>query len=235
MAHTPKDVKQLVSMLRMAYPDTDVYTVATECKVATLESAQRPDAVVVAKYDPTLVICVAELGKASQKRLQTFIDAGIPDVRWYTFELEGGMVPHINEVERKRRKSLAVKLAEKYRDKYYAIEQRKWNHTLRYNLYRDLLLAFGPARYWVNGRPASRVELEDLLVKEAAVFNAQNPQTDFEPFTPESIKQQLDWALRVCSHVKPTQIHTWMCNKVAAYEAGFIDASLMPKGNLTIK
>ena len=109
--------------------------------------------------------------------------------------------------------------------------KRKWTHAVRYVLYSDLLEKFGPYDEWPGRRPVESKVFKEFLVKEAEHLNSVFPvEGNRKPFDASSIGQQIDWALSRTEAIAPTHVNSYMCNKVAAYEAGFITRTSLPQG-----
>jgi hypothetical protein len=102
-----------------------------------------------------------------------------------------------------------------------------WTNREREFLYSYLLTGFGPYRNWhARANPHGNKALFETVLKEIA--ERLSDQANYR-FTTKAVQQQLEWAITTQQKVNRRHIRSFLLNKAAAVEVGFLDADdLLP-------
>ena len=103
----------------------------------------------------------------------------------------------------------------------------KWNQELRTMMYRRLLEKYGPHEKWETRQCPKKGEGPEFrsFLEEIADSLRKLTGTDFKDGGPG---MQFEWAVTAQASIKEGHAYTFILNKAAAYEAGFITSREMP-------
>jgi len=104
--------------------------------------------------------------------------------------------------------------------------QIKWTQELRKVLYARLVMEFGSYDTWGNSRSPSDVTRYKKVTEELAEYFTN---LTGDSFAATAVRQQVDWACTKQDGIKASHARTFILNKAAAVEMGFLKSSDLPK------
>lgn len=227
MSHDPKLLKKFEELLLPEFPE-NTYLVMQE-KVLP-GTTQQPDLQYRARGNLSQIMCVVEIGYATRKRLNNYIDLGIPDVRWYT---HGGTLKYHHHDENKIAHMRTEAIASLMQQKKTRTKKYVWTQTARRELYTAFLFKYGSQDTWPPDSKRPPVPSKEFWTFCQAQADFLTPRLN-KKITKEAVEQQFAWALTNQTHVRPTHVYSWLMCKAAAREVGLIGKSGFPHRIRTI-
>jgi hypothetical protein len=118
----------------------------------------------------------------------------------------------------------------------------KWIHQRRQQLYKAIVVAAGNYSSWdkkgseppprgYQTRPFHRTlrVLRDEWEKEGVFLGKKGQDVPPKDRGLGAIKSQIAWATTAQTFIQQAHVMSWLSNKIAAYEAGFLNDSNLPK------
>jgi len=102
----------------------------------------------------------------------------------------------------------------------------KWTQELRKIMYARLVMEFGSYDTWGNSRSPSDTARFKVVLRELATYFSDLTGESFEP---TAVDQQVNWACTKQSDVKAGHARTFILNKAAALEMGFLKSADLTK------